>query len=85
MRIRLTRSSALWRERPLLVVDVDQRMGWSSDGLGDRLLVAQTADGSQVGLVAQGQLRLLRLPIEHRLSELSLENRSAGMYLEQFE
>lgn len=62
----------LWRQRPLLVLDVDRRMGWSHATTGDRLLVVQLPDGRHLGLVAHGQTRLLRLPIPHRLSELSL-------------
>ena len=62
----------LWRQSPLLVLDVDRRMGWSHASVGDRLLVVQLPDGTHLGLVAHGQTRLLRLPIPHRLSELSL-------------
>ena len=69
------RGLALWQDAPLVVVDVDRRMGWaSSEHSGDRLLVVQAMDGTRLGLVASATQRLLSLPVPHRPGDLSFSN-----------
>lgn len=66
---------ALWRGRPLVVVDVDRRMGWTAlQQTGQRLVVVQDVNGARLGLVASGELRMVRLPIPHRVSGLTLDH-----------
>lgn len=80
------RGLTVWRGEPLVVVDVDRRMGWSSgEDAGDRLLVAQTVEGTRLGLVACGAPRLLQLPVPHRPGDLSfVDPRVLGVFeLEQ--
>ncbi len=80
------RGLTVWRGEPLVVVDVDRRMGWSSgDDAGDRLLVVQTVEGTRLGLAACGAPRLLQLPVPHRPGDLSfVEPRVLGVFeLEQ--
>ncbi|MEM7585239.1 MAG: chemotaxis protein CheW [Acidobacteriota bacterium] len=62
---------AMWRDEPLPVIDLDSRLGWASGaGRHERMLVARAADGSLLALAVHGALRMLRLPVPHRPSQL---------------
>lgn len=59
------RGLVAWRDQPLVVVDLDRRLGLSDPYLGreERLLVARTAAGHLLGLPTNQQIQIRSLPI----------------------
>lgn len=59
------RGLVAWRDQPLVVFDLDRRLGLSGPYLGreERLLVARTANGHLLGLPTSQQIQVRSLPL----------------------
>lgn len=66
------RGLVIWRDRPLLVVDLDRRFEWTTrlETLEERLLVVWSGTGQPIGLPARSNVHLRSLPLEHRVVKI---------------
>ncbi len=79
------RGLVAWREQPLVVFDLDRRLGLSGPYLGreERLLVARTAGGHLLGLPTSPQIQIRSLPIPDHTPDS--ESRFAAPVLAAYE